>query len=77
MAINDGGPAFPCAATIVNHRDVPAKRGMSLRDYFAAQALARYSPDYTGKVGESYDYIAQCCYAIADQMLLHAEKGGA
>ena len=34
--INDGGPAFPVAETI----HVYGHNGMTLRDYFAGQALA-------------------------------------
>ena len=36
MATNDGGPAFPCAPEAYNYH----RQGMSLRDWFAGQALA-------------------------------------
>lgn len=35
MSINDGGPAFAHGG----NEDVPSQEGMTLRDYFAAQAL--------------------------------------
>ena len=51
---NDGGQAFPR----------PMVPGMSLRDYFAGQALA-------GLVGTelSYERLAEVCYTQADAML--------
>ena len=43
MAIKDGGPAFPVPHSIDgnwNTEPVPEFRGMTLRDYFAAKAMA-------------------------------------
>lgn len=39
---NDGGPAFPRRGQSVNFGDgwIPSQDGMSLRDYFAAKAMA-------------------------------------
>ncbi|PRG59802.1 hypothetical protein C6T69_29000 [Burkholderia multivorans] len=78
--INDGGPAFP--ATWVNDSDLNAIApngqvcppfssiplpGMSLRDYFAAQALvATY---LNGFAGPSNDERALMAYRMADAML--------
>lgn len=40
MSINDGGPAFPIAPVTHPNGDVEyGSLGMSLRDYFAGQAL--------------------------------------
>lgn len=39
MATNDGGPAFPCYA-LDAPLDGSGKPGMTLRDWFAGQALA-------------------------------------
>jgi hypothetical protein len=58
--INTGGPAFP------SPREHTTKQGMTLRDYFAAQAVQ----GYVGQ-GRSYDFadIAQASYRVADAML--------
>ena len=61
QAPNDGGPAFPVASI--------CEFGMSLRDYFAGQALAAMLSieDVHHKAGESE--IAQWAYKQADAML--------
>lgn len=62
--IGDGGPAFP----VVETHPVHGSRidfGMSLRDYFAGQALA-------GLAVQSYAsavFLAESAYRIADEML--------
>jgi hypothetical protein len=67
--INDGGPAFPGA----RHEQVRQHDGsqtwadviypgMSLRDWFAGQALASFVPDTPQNKAEA-------AYAIADAML--------
>jgi hypothetical protein len=38
--IDDGGPAFPAGTYCNNFGDEVPMRGMSLRDWFAGQALA-------------------------------------
>lgn len=68
--INDGGPAFPA-----HHFDLADnEHGMTLRDYFAAKAmagwLASYAPDAQhpasrGKAGD----LAEMAYDMADAML--------
>ena len=71
MSKPDGGPAFsgePYRDSYGNHRG--HQRGMSLRDYFAGQALKTFaSPGYgivshLGKEG-----VAKRAYEIADAML--------
>ena len=64
MTTNDGGPAFP-SDYIPGTATTP---GMTLRDWFAGQAL-------TGAVqfGENPRRLADRCYEIADAML--AKKG--
>jgi len=69
--IDDGGPAFPLATSCGSNESV---NGMSLRDWFAGQALAGLlaHPECT-KVGPGYE-ITTCCladesYACADAML--------
>jgi hypothetical protein len=69
----DGGPAFP---SVMMARDVAiAEGGMSLRDWFAGQALA-------GLCGNSRDHCpanvsALEAYLLADAMLIARAKGGA
>jgi hypothetical protein len=65
-AINDGGPAFP----LPSEPGFPAEMGMTLRDWFAGQALGAY---LAGRNGDSRDtarpHVAQTCYEYADAML--------
>lgn len=59
MTINDGGPAFPTRY----HEDM---HGMTLRDWFAGQALAGLVTDYSTKEAK---LLARHCYEYADAML--------
>ena len=74
-SINDGGPAFPVADT--KHWD--GHNGMTLRDYFAAQALAGIVLSPLGQGGRAtYDSTARDAYSYADAMIAARErKGGA
>jgi len=69
---NDGGPAFPIHP---NTRSAPRQwecDGMSLRDYFAGQALASIPVrnwEHIGNDAETIKAWAECCYAAADAML--------
>lgn len=63
-----GGPAFP--------RPYAGDSGMTLRDYFAGQALCGYLASHSMDVAELRD-AAQYAYAYADAMLTEREKGGA
>jgi hypothetical protein len=66
--INDGGPAFPAPAYAANITD----KGMTLRDYFAAQALAGLL--YSGVKSKGWEEtIAYYSYKIADAMLVRRE----
>ena len=65
--IETGGPAFPCHADIIPIKDRDYA-GMTLRDYFAAQAMqgmlaAEYAGTYRPAVW------ANDSYAMADAML--------
>ena len=70
---NDGGPAY-----LINAGGV--KRGMSLRDYFAGQALAGFwgSETAMNAIGVAHGSIEELSagfsYAIADAMLREREK---
>lgn len=70
--INDGGPAFAYG----NHEQGGAS-GMSLRDWFAGQALAGmmampsdpYSGNFHNNCGEPFTGAAEYAYRMADAML--------
>jgi hypothetical protein len=72
--IQDGGPAFPqsnCVTCRAEYQDAPPPQGMSLRDWFAGQALAGLlvnpAPDSMEAMGA-----LECAgeaYALADAML--------
>jgi hypothetical protein len=75
--INDGGPAFPTAATATTHgfyqdgqpcmTHYGSRSGITVRDYFAAAALQGNiaHPEVTG----NRDDIARDAYKYADAML--------
>jgi hypothetical protein len=75
--INDGGPAFPelpSYGTPTGTISINTKPGMSLRDYFAGQALAGYlalpEPGQAPPLTKwSHKIIAEGCYMMADAML--------
>lgn len=72
--IDDGGPAFPIVGGGGDSR-LFEDYGMSLRDYFAAQAISQMislSQDRYG--GWSTENVAAGCYSLADAML-SARKG--
>lgn len=64
----NGGPAFPSG----DFDKMQPMDGMTLRDYFAGQALMGVF------VGPEFDYedaiVAKRCYQIADAMLAEREK---
>ena len=76
-AVDDGGAAFPLHAHSGESGELPIPNtGMSLRDWFAGQALASMTaaPDYTK--GPCNHAMAERAYIIADAMIA-ARKGGA
>ena len=72
--IDDGGPAFPFGPFGDPERDAgQAGPGMTLRDWFAGQALEGVLA-FTGvPIGEKVT--AADAYAIADAMLAERQKG--
>jgi hypothetical protein len=58
----DGGPAFPLP------HGPKGYDGLSLRDYFAAQALAMTISSYVN-LPDSAELLAKRCYLVADAML--------
>jgi hypothetical protein len=81
MSKDTGGPAFPVAES--NPQGDPnmvfaASYGMTMRDYFAAQAIPRMislCEDRDGGWDEAA--VAAGCYHLADAMLAERAKGGA
>ena len=67
--IEDGGPAFPMATV-----DGWVQTGMTMREWFAGQALA--SPAAYGPA-HAPDIIAARAYALADAMIAEGNKDGA
>jgi hypothetical protein len=68
---DDGGPAFPFEFTQTYAHGPPDRlvhTGMTLRDYFAAQALPAFVAAYS-QTGLSFPHIAQLSYDLADHML--------
>lgn len=65
----DGGPAHPCGILDAGNYKVPMNYGMSLRDYFAGQALAGIlaSPKLSPKAGPGV--LVKAAYDYADVML--------
>jgi hypothetical protein len=73
MASKDGGPAYPLnrdrAVDGSTYNDVHHS-GMSLRDYFAAQALCGWYTNSGGLPNEDYlENYAKHFYLMADAML--------
>lgn len=92
--VDDGGAAFPQPATSEGHAaNSPwgiAGGGMSLRDYFAGQALcgllnkSQNTPcactapeDVATERADVAERIAAACYRFADAMLAVRKSGGA
>lgn len=73
--IDDGGEAFPIPG--MEHGPVPPTPGMSLRDWFAGQALALIN--YAGLRSTSTERApinaARMAYELADAMIAQRKKG--
>lgn len=72
--IKDGGPAFPNFKTNADTGfvEICPQGGMTLRDYFAGQALAgqlAFSPSDPFKKYHEPEDVARVCYRCADAML--------
>ena len=63
-----GGPAFPTETIHKISSDGYIYEGMTMRDYFAAQALTGILANTSDKCA-STSTIASCCYEFADAML--------
>ena len=62
---DDGGPAFPVVTATIRHYN-----GMSLRDWFAGQALAGW---LAGETTPDDHSAARYAYAVADAMIAARE----
>ena len=79
MSNSTGGPAFPqCSYNMKGGYDITG--GMTLRDYFAAQALtgaqvwdAVLNGDNAQLAKGGVDLLAQIAYAVADAMIKQRE----
>lgn len=70
--IDDGGAAFPNGRGRVYDNDAQGfveNNGMSLRDYFAAQALMGALTTVKGPGFCDWNYYAEAAYHLADAML--------
>ena len=75
-ALHDGGPAFPKSGH-VDHDGfrVDEQQGMTLRDWFAGQALGGAATRGFGQIGS--ERAATQAYKLADAMLAARCVGGA
>jgi hypothetical protein len=61
--MNDGGQAFPSHPALYSTAKQGDAQGMTLRDWFAGQALASSADAATAEA------LAKKCYVLADAML--------
>jgi len=74
--VNDGGPAFPSDKPVKFYSDgstAARAEGMSLRDWFAGQALGGMA-GYSLSRDESAGSVASLAYFVADAMLKAREE---
>lgn len=69
-AINDGGPAFPRS----EGQSSTEFDGMTLRDWFAGQALAGWLASFGPGEAVKVNGLAQFAYEIADALLAARDK---
>jgi hypothetical protein len=77
LSEKDGGPAFPQSIAEINSgaavsHDFVDGVGMTLRDYFAGQALTSEWVDSSNS--RDVEKLAATCYRIADAMLKERAK---
>jgi hypothetical protein len=72
--IDDGGTAFP-HTTVNNMGGFVLQPGMSLRDWFAGQAMTQFIGFGAGSDDEYFELVARALYKMADAMIA-ARKGG-
>ena len=71
--INDGGQAFPYRYTGAYGAEFP-ENGMSLRDYFAGQALIELVKVWHEGIITHSEVVAEMSYEYADAMIFERSK---
>lgn len=77
--IATGGSAFPVATTETNEHGINfpfIEPGMTLRDYFAGQALLQFASFVTISKPETMIVVALECFKMADAMLIARKAVG-
>lgn len=77
MSKNTGGNAFPLQK--INSPGCSVHYGITIRDYFAAHAMAKITSDKGVLIGDReaiIQDIAETSYKIADAMLTERDKSG-
>ena len=79
MSDKDGGPAYPVSVSVDSADQMRDSTeygysGMSLRDYFAGQALIAVCNQDTSLDVFSPELAASGCYSMADAMIAEREK---
>ena len=77
MRRDDGNAAFPIPGGTFGDQHVYPWPGMTLRDWFAGQALVAmgtWNPIPYGKSGDIHEARAEYAYATADAMLAERAK---
>ncbi len=72
--MNDGGSAFPMGYE--GETTIVTQEGMTLRDYFAGQALAGWLATFGPSEEAESAHIAVFSYRVADAMLAKREIEG-
>lgn len=78
--LDDGGPAFPSPESFNANGERLSyfEYGMTLRDWFAGQALVGITTDIAFRMNDLgvLSEIAKDAYSVADAMLAERAKGG-
>lgn len=69
--VDNGGPAFPLLKPAIGyHADIQqAEEGLSLRDFFAAKAMAAIIAQPEGGLNYEEDGVAAAAFEMADAMI--------
>ena len=74
MSKESGGPAFPSSIPYGRQQFIDASTGMTLRDYFAGQALEGMLADDFNFAYDDKGPLVNLAYSIADAMLAERSK---
>lgn len=69
----NGGPAFPGGSNVGRSYDLESD-GMTLRDWFAGQALTAIAMDHGDACDGYREAISRRAYLVADAMLAERDK---